>query len=108
MHSDAGNAIVEFIVAGVGLQLALLALVTSLATHIDAQAAADLMSRQTLRAKQLGLSQVDAKAQIDELAKTFGLASSDYSIAISGHCAGPIVITARVRQANATARAKCH
>ncbi len=93
---------------GVGLQLALLALVTSLAAQADSQSAADLMARQALRALQLGVQPADLKVQLNELSSTFGLSASDYSLETAGDCSSKVSVVAQVRMAKAKLEAPCN
>ena len=106
--ADRGNALVEFLVGGLLLQLLLLSLVTTLSARVDSQAAADLMARQALRSSQLGLSRTSVQSEVSSIAKTFGLALSDYAIWQSGSCPYAISISVRVHDSIGNARAKCH
>ncbi len=107
ISSESGNAIVEFVVVGVGLQLALLAFVTSMAAKTDSQSAADLLSRQALRALELGVQPGDLQLQIGQLASTLGLGSGDYSVTASGDCSSRVSVNAIVRSAKAHLDATC-
>lgn len=104
---EAGNAIVEFLVAGVALQLMLLALVGSLARQVDSQTAADLLARQGIRAVQLEITSANRDAQFAAVLSSFGLVAGDFSIVQTGSCPGLISVTATVRRAQAVVKATC-
>ena len=106
--SEAGNAVIEFVVVGIGLQLALLAFVTSLAASTDSQSAADLMARQALRAMQLGASPNELSTQLEQLAITLSLSPADYDLTVTGDCSATVSVAARVRTARAQVDAPCN
>lgn len=104
---DGGNAVVEFIVVAVGLQLAMVALVTGLGSRIDSQSAAAVIARQALRDAQLNSNAQAPSGELANVLRTFGLAAVDYSIQIDGACPDQIRVSAIVRGVSATAAANC-
>ena len=108
LRGQAGNAVIEFVVAALGLQLLLLAATTSIANQIDSQTAADVVARQSLRARQLETPIDQFEVQLTQLAQTLGLSRSNLSVTNSGDCSTLVSVTVQVRNAKEVLSAPCN
>jgi hypothetical protein len=86
MRSDRGNAIVEFVVAGLGLQLCVLFAFQSISSGLDQAAAARTMIQVAIRSMQLGGDATTAYSAVNQAAQTFSITAKDYQLAITGDC----------------------
>ncbi|MEN9713573.1 MAG: hypothetical protein RLZZ164_237 [Actinomycetota bacterium] len=107
LRSDNGNAIVEFVIVGLGLQLAVLAAVQVITGQIDAAAAGQAMLHQGLRAAQLSQTTDAVAITMSDVAKTFGIGSSDFSFTVTGDCASVISLHVKVKGAEQSATGHC-
>ena len=108
LSSESGNAVIEFLLAGVGLQLALLVLTTSLATQIDSQGLANLLARQVTRSAQLGLQGDALQQQVDTFANSMNLPSGDIQFTLTGDCSTVLRVEVQVRNSQVKLNAPCN
>lgn len=105
-RNDDGNSMIEFLVAGLGLQLMLLALVTSVAKQVDSHSSAELLARQQLRSMQLDIDLKTSDLALSQLLETLGLGPTDWSVTATS-CSSSTLVTAVVRGVAASAQGTC-